>query len=412
MNLPESAQLVLNRLNEQHEAVLVGGFVRDRLLGLDPEDLDIATSAKPEEVRRCFPDFPVLNTGLKHGTVTVLIDHQPIEITTYRIEKEYLDHRHPSAVEFTQDLRQDLARRDFTINALCLNQQQVLIDYFNGLQDLQQQCIRAIGDPHQRFQEDALRILRALRFSAQLHFTIEAKTRQALFDCREGLKQIAIERLLRECRLLLISDQAAAILSEYFEIFAVFLPELASLANYPVLFQRILQRLDRCPPSLALRLGCLFAECGVLQTASKPSSLVSTSCFLSLAQRLRLPRALTSRTAFLIQNQSLELKPERIAIKKKLACWNESFFELLNWLEVLHEDSESIQQIKQITQVLLQQNVCLSLKQLQIKGDDVIQAGYQGTAIRHILEDCLKQVLEEKLPNTREALLKYLYQGR
>lgn len=407
MKLPEPAFTLIHRLNQQYEAVLVGGAVRDLLLKRPLSDLDLATSAKPDEVRACLSDYPILTIGIKHGTLTVMVDKQPVEITTYRREAGYLDRRHPSEVVFTSSLLEDLKRRDFTINALCLKEDGTLVDCFDGTGDLNRRLIRAIGNPAERFNEDALRILRALRFCAQLDFTIEEKTSQALRACQNNLSQIAIERIMKEFTQLLLSPQAAKILDLYHEVFEVFLPELKALQLHPALYEQALIRLTHCPVNLGMRLAALFADIGCVQSAEF-TPMLSASVFLKIGQRVKLANALISRSAFLIQNQNAVYIPDKIAVKKQLRRWNEAYFELLQWKIVLGEDEDKIEEIKNITREIIAKQECFSLKQLAVNGEDIKKAGYSGSEIRIILEQLLDLVIEEKLPNDRRILLNQL----
>ena len=186
--LPKAVETAIDLLNNAgYEAFVVGGCVRNALLELPIYDYDMTTSATPEEMKEVFKEYKIIETGIKHGTLTIHIDHLPLEITTYRIESEYKDHRHPSSVSFSRHLKDDLERRDFTMNALAYHPKRRIIDYFNGIDDINHQIIRAINNPMVRFDEDALRIMRAIRFSATLNFTIESSTAKAIHDCRSLL---------------------------------------------------------------------------------------------------------------------------------------------------------------------------------------------------------------------------------
>lgn len=204
MWIPEkAAEIIRVLMNHGFEAYAVGGCVRDSILGRKPEDWDITTSARPEEVKRIFPR--TVDTGIEHGTVTVLMDREQFEVTTYRVDGEYTDHRHPKEVTFTASLEEDLKRRDFTINAMAYNPETGLVDIFQGIEDLERKIIRCVGDPGERFDEDALRILRAIRFSAQLGFVIDDATKQAMSERAETLKDVSAERIRVELVKLLVS---------------------------------------------------------------------------------------------------------------------------------------------------------------------------------------------------------------
>ena len=196
VSFPESVRWAIKRLNDAgYEAWAVGGCVRDSALGKEPHDWDMTTSALPEETMAVFADYPVIETGIKHGTVTIVVDGEPLEITTYRVDGSYSDGRHPDGVSFTRSLEADMARRDFTINAMAAHPEKGIVDCFGGLEDLKNGVIRCVGDPERRFSEDALRILRAMRFSAVLGFPVEEKTAEALLKIRENLRHVAMERI-------------------------------------------------------------------------------------------------------------------------------------------------------------------------------------------------------------------------
>lgn len=211
--LPEYIKKILTTLNtHNYEAFVVGGSIRNALLNLPIVDYDITTNAKPHELLGLFKEYPCLTHGMKHGTITIIVENHPVEVTTYRMEGNYINHRFPSTVEFTTSLQEDCRRRDFTINALCYHPDTGILDYFNGLKDLHHQCIRCIDDPFARFEEDALRILRAIRFASQLHFTIENTTKQAIFEKQGLLNHISNARLLQEANQILCSQHPAIFL--------------------------------------------------------------------------------------------------------------------------------------------------------------------------------------------------------
>lgn len=230
--IPKEVQFVLNRLNTAgHEAFCVGGCVRDTLLGLSPADWDVTTNALPDTVKACFPDCRLVETGIKHGTVTILVNELPIEVTTYRADGVYRDHRHPEQVAFSSRLEDDLARRDFTVNAMAYQPKQGLVDVFGGKTDLRAALLRCVGDPARRFEEDALRILRCLRFSATLGFSIEAGTDTVLREKRELLSFISRERICEELLRLLEGKNAEQTLRQYSEVIFPLLPKLLPMSK-------------------------------------------------------------------------------------------------------------------------------------------------------------------------------------
>lgn len=258
VGLPSYVQTVLNRLQSQgHSAYVVGGSLRDLLLGGTPHDWDVTTSARPEETMAAFADVTTIPTGLKHGTVTVLIEHVPIEITTYRIDGSYTDSRRPDSVTFTDRLAEDLARRDFTVNAMAYAPCDGLIDLYGGQEDLKAGILRAVGEPVKRFTEDALRILRGFRFSAQLNFAIEPETLAAMSETREGLRRISAERIFAELSRLLISPAAPRGWLALCESGAlpIILPHIAARKNE---FTNMAEGLSQLPPDLSVRMAWLF----------------------------------------------------------------------------------------------------------------------------------------------------------
>ncbi len=228
--MTEQGNWVLSQLEAAgYEAFYVGGCVRDHLMGKEAHDCDLTTSALPQEVAAVFAGCRVIETGIRHGTLTLMLDGQPFEITTYRVEAAYSDHRHPDAVRFTRTLRDDLSRRDFTMNAIAMDKAGRMTDLFGGQADIANQIVRCVGDPMLRFEEDALRILRALRFSAVLGFSIEEETRQAIFAQRALLSHVSCERIFEELTKLLCGAYAGRILQDYFDVLCTVLPELAPM---------------------------------------------------------------------------------------------------------------------------------------------------------------------------------------
>lgn len=234
ITLPAPCAFILSRLHENgFEAYAVGGCVRDSLLHKTPHDWDITTAAKPEKIIELFSDIPVLETGLKHGTVTLLIDHEPYEVTTFRVDGNYTDGRHPDCVAFTTDIRDDLARRDLTINAMAYSPATGIIDPFGGQEDLKNEIIRCVGDPHKRFSEDALRLMRTIRFAAVLGFTVEPETLRAVHDLHEAIGRVAKERIFAELLKTVCAPYAAEALRAAPELFFCAVPQLENLKGVP-----------------------------------------------------------------------------------------------------------------------------------------------------------------------------------
>ena len=271
IHLPCEVKLAIAKLTEKgFEAYIVGGCVRDSLMKCTPKDYDITTSANPEEVKNVFKEYRVVETGLKHGTVTVIVRGMPLEITTFRIDSEYLDHRHPKNVTFTKSLKEDTARRDFTMNALAYNDEKGLCDFYGGKVDIENKIIRCVGDANKRFNEDALRIMRALRFSSVLGFDIEENTKNAMFNNKHLLKNISSERLAGELVKLLCGANVKKILLEYIDIIGVFIPELLPMKGFEQhnrhhiydVWTHTAVAIENIDASPVLRLAALFHDAG------------------------------------------------------------------------------------------------------------------------------------------------------
>ncbi len=395
IHIPEDALIALNLLNKDHEAVLVGGFVRDALLNRETHDIDIATSATPVEVMDIFKNYSIYETGIKHGTLTVCINQTFLEITTYRIESDYNDYRRPITVKFNTSLIEDCRRRDFTINALCFTQEKKLIDYFNGVDDLSNKLIRAIGDPIIRFNEDALRILRAIRFTLQLNFEIEKSTDLALFSLKDNLKHIAIERIICEFEKMIITNNFVTSFKKYQSIFEVFIPEFSCLdeSQLSILFAQLL----RCPDDLILKYTCIFSN---IKSAHNEIEL------LPILKRLKLNNDKISKILFLIEHEKLQYCLKSADIKRYLYHFELDYDYLLKWQYVLYHD-ESILNISNKMNSIIHNKDCTSLKQLQINGDDCIAIGFKGKKIKEVLEQCLFDVIDNKVENKKEDLINH-----
>lgn len=391
--LPSPVSQALSRLNAAgFSAYAVGGCVRDWFLGLTPHDYDICTSAYPEEMKRVFAADRTIETGIRHGTLTVLLDDMPLEITTFRVDGAYLDGRHPTSVQFTPSVEADLARRDFTINAMAYHPAEGFIDPFHGQDDCRAGLIRCVGDPARRFQEDALRMLRALRFSARLGFPIVEETAQAIFQLYPHLECISKERIAAELSGLLLADHCEAILACFAPVLFFLLPALKN-EDWP----RVLSSIALLPPSLPLRFAGLMQGC-------------SASCAETLLRDLRLPNALTDAVATLIAWQSQTLSSEKIQwLMMKLGP--ERARQLLLFQRAQKKAAGNPAADTQTQTMLLQldaleaQQACYSLKQLRLNGRDLAALGYQGAAIGQELNRLLEKVTLGQLPNETQALL-------
>ncbi|MBQ1371617.1 MAG: HD domain-containing protein [Oscillospiraceae bacterium] len=437
MSVPAPAREALRRLQAAgFPAFLVGGCVRDSLLGRSPGDWDITTAALPEQVEQVFAGERLIETGLKHGTVTLLLEGQPLEITTFRTESGYADHRHPDAVRFTPSLEEDLARRDFTVNAMAWSPETGLQDPFGGRADLQGKILRCVGDPRQRFGEDALRILRALRFSSQLSFSIEDATAEAAFALRQTLELVSRERIAVELTKLLCGANAPAVVRDYWHILALPLPELAPMAGldqrspyhcYDVL-EHCIATMEAVPPDKLLRWSALLHDVGKPAAATVDErgighfyghAPLGAELTRNILTRLRFDRETVRRVTRLVELHDYPIappegSPER-AIRRLLGkLGEEDFFRLLTLKRAdalaHHPDYRGrvadCERFEQLARQLLEQQACFCLKNLAVNGRDLLALGYpSGPLLGKLLNELLDAVMSGKLPNERDALL-------
>jgi len=439
MNLPLSpgAAKALALLQAAgYEAWIVGGCVRDALLGLPPKDYDLTTSALPEETQRVFAAYPRIETGLRHGTVTVLLEGEPLEITTYRVDGVYSDARHPDGVTFTRSLRQDAARRDFTINAMAYAPGQGLQDFFGGQADLARGILRAVGAAEKRFREDALRILRALRFASVLDFTLEGETARAARACAPLLAAVSAERVSGELGKLLCGKAAGRVLRDYPDVLGVVLPEILPMVGldhrnphhcYDV-WTHTTVAVDHVPPELPLRLAMLLHDIGKPDTFSLGEDgqghfyghpRRSVELAEGILSRLRFPRRTRERVLTLVRYHDavLEESPQRVRRwLNKLGP--EVFFDLL---AIQGGDAaaqapayctrlDHLRRLEALARQVLDQAPCLTVRDLAVGGEDLLALGYRGPAIGRALRALLDQVLSETVSNEKNALLQRLAQ--
>lgn len=434
ITLPRSAEKALAMLSANgFEAYVVGGCVRDSLLGIAPNDWDITTSARPEETAACFSDYRVIETGIKHGTVGVLVDGMLLEITTYRNDGEYLDNRHPASVTFSTHIEDDLSRRDFTVNAMAYNPARGLVDLFGGREDLDARVIRCVGDPTTRFEEDGLRILRAIRFASVLGFAVEKETAQAVKSCRALLQNIAAERVREEFCKLICGKSAVAILRDYIDVIGEFLPELVRCVGFDQntkyhcydVFEHTLQALALNEgKDLVTRMGILLHDVGKplcytedeLGGHFKGHAPVGVEITDTVLHRLRFDNATIERLKLLVELHDLPISPDARAVKRLMRKLSDE--DILRLLEIKRCDrlahAEFFRQLPpEITAVprlvteIRAADACLSLKTLAVKGDDLMALGIPaGKRIGEILNALLEEVLDERLPNEKEPLLR------
>ncbi len=433
ISMPGEAAWILARLQEAgYEAYIVGGCVRDSLLGRVPDDWDITTSAKPEQVKELFRR--TVDTGIQHGTVTVLAGTQSYEVTTYRLDGAYEDGRHPAGVSFTSSLVEDLRRRDFTINAMAYNDEAGLVDKFDGLGDLKAGIIRCVGSPKERFGEDALRIMRAVRFGAQLDFLIEKNTFSAVCELAPSLDRISRERIQTELNKLLLSDHPGRFRLLYETgITKVILPEFDCLME---LLQRnryhcytvgehTLRAVEAAPGQLSLRLTMLLHDIAKGWTGSTDSD--GCDHFYGHAKEgarwaegflrgLKYDNHTISRVTRLIQWHDYRFPVDKKSVRRLMSAMGEDLF--ADFLLVYRADTMAkseyakekilpeLCETKRLAAEILAEKQCLSLKQLAVSGSDLIAMGMTpGPQMGETLNRLLQLVLEEPSRNTREYLL-------
>ena len=438
MEIPENVQAVLKTLEAAgHEAWCVGGCVRDALMGRSPEDWDVTSSARPEETLALF-GHRGLPTGLKHGTVTVKTEEGPVEVTTYRIDGTYRDHRRPETVAFSRSLDEDLARRDFTVNAMARNLRGELRDPFGGREDLRRGILRCVGEPDRRFQEDALRILRGLRFAATLGLGIEPGTAAAVRRNRDGLRNIAAERIQAEFFKLLPGKDAAEVLRGCPEAFGVFWPELLAMVGFRQrnrhhcydVWEHTLHALAAAPGDLVLRCTMLLHDVG------KPDSFtldeqgvghfyghpaVSRDLADKMLRRLKCAAEFRETVVRLVEWHDRDIPRTDKSIRRALRILGEE--DLRRLILVKRADNlgqapaywdrqKELDKAEEILDKLLAEDACFSLKQLALKGGDLLALGLSGPAVGKALEELLEKVIDGVLPNDREALLEHVRKNR
>ena len=440
MQLPVPVQDLIARLRGAgFPAYAVGGCVRDSLLGLTPHDWDLCTAASPEEMKRVFAGERIAETGLRHGTLTVIRDHIPYEITTFRTEGTYSDHRHPDSVSFVTDVREDLARRDFTINAMAWAPEEGLLDLFGGREDLDRGIIRCVGVPEERFEEDALRILRALRFASVYDFALDPDTSRAVRALYSTLDRVAAERLREELLKLLCGKAAGRMLREYPEVFSAMIPDLAPMVGYDqrnhhhryTLWEHTVRAVENVPPEPDLRLAMLLHDTG------KPASCtvdergeahyrghpkLSAEIAARVTKNLRCDRARQERITRLVLNHDILLRNEdgspatdRRFLLHRLNQFGE---EDLRALFRIHradriatgitsparEDARMAQRMEALDE-LLRDRPCFTLRNLAVNGSDLTALGLHGPAVGRALAGLLAAVMEGRLANEKDALL-------
>lgn len=432
--LPDNVEAVIDKLNEHgFEAYAVGGCVRNYMLGIEPKDYDVTTAARPDEIKRALDGFRMIDTGIKYGTVTVISRGMPIEVTTYRIDGNYSDNRRPDNVSFTTKLAEDLKRRDFTVNAMAYSTKTGIIDIFGGRKDLQDGVIRAIGDPDERFAEDGLRILRALRFASCYGLKIEKNTSEAIHRNKDLLEHIAGERISVEFNRL-ICGNCENVLREYSDVISVFLPEFIKCKGFEQhtkyhdrdILEHTLATVSAIEPKLHLRLTMLLHDIGKpmyftmgedgighFKGHAKGSAAIAESFF----KRLKYSNSVSDSVRELILTHDTVIENDEAQIKRYLNKYGEDmFFDMIkvHIADDMGKAPECRERIKkyraasETARQIIASRDCFSLKQLAVNGNDMIALGYQGAEIGDKLRQLLELVIDGKCENERNALLNAL----
>lgn len=432
--LPKEIESIIDRLEQSgFEAYAVGGCVRDIIMGRTPKDYDVATSALPEQVKECFGDLKVIETGIKHGTVTVVSGGGNVEVTTFRTDGEYSDHRRPDSVSFSSRIEDDLARRDFTINAMAYNPKKGLVDLYGGQEDMFLKRLACVGEPRERFGEDALRIMRALRFASELGFNIESKTAGAIHEMKELLDKISAERISRELVLLLCGVNTFKVLTEFSDVLAVIIPEIKPCIGFAQrnkyhaydVWTHIAAAVGNSKPQPDVRLALM------LHDISKPLCFksddegnghfyghekLSAEMSETILRRLRFPSDTVSRVTRLVRYHYASPVDDERVVKKLLSALGEEDFFLLT--EVMKGDNLAkkdfciervhvVEAMEKTAERLIAEKQCFKLSDLAVNGNDVAELGYNGREIGAALEKLLNGVIDGKLVNERNALLEY-----
>lgn len=432
--LTDNVNKIIEKLNNNgHESFVVGGCVRDSLLGITPHDWDICTSAKPEQIKKCFEDFNTFDSGIKHGTISIVIDKEVYEVTTYRIDGEYTDNRHPQNVTFTNDITKDLARRDFTINAMAYNDEKGLVDPFNGQEDLRNKVIRCVGNPDNRFNEDALRIIRALRFASTYGLDIDKETSESILRNAHLLNNIAVERIAVEFNKLICGKGAEDILNNYRDVIAVFIPEIKKMFDFKQktkhhnrdVWHHTTHTVSQIDNDALLRITMLFHDLGKPDVCTydpdgsthfKGHPKYSAKRAENILRRLKYPTNFIENCVQLIIYHDVRFNGSKKQLKHILSAIGEDKVRLLFKVQradvmaqsdYLHEEKlQKIDTASKMFEKIIEEQSCFTLKQLAVNGNDLKAIGItEGKLIGKTLKYLLSQVIDEKAENEKYLLL-------
>ncbi len=449
ISVSEALGRIIAELNDAgYEAYPVGGCVRDSLMEKIPKDWDAAVSAKPEQVKQALGklNYKIIDTGIKHGTVTVIADGAPYEITTFRTDGSYTDNRRPDSVEFVSDIRDDLSRRDFTINAIAYDcAADRIIDPFDGRRDIETGIIRCVGEPDKRFTEDSLRILRGLRFASVLGFDIVESTSVSMKKHANLLKNVSYERIYAELKMIICGERIGPVLREYRDIFARVIPEIEPMFDFPQrnpyhcydVWEHTIHAVENVQPDAALRLAALFHDSGkpgthssqILQDGEMIDHFYNHGALSGRLAETALSRLkadnLTKDTAvYLAAHHGDMTVPTKKSVRRRLVKLDAEFkdgkaiFDMLIKIKLADVSAqaehvrqsriEELNKTAELADEIIAEKDCLSLKDLAVNGRDIMCLGFSGPDIGMILDDALDKVISEKLSNDRESIIEYI----
>lgn len=430
--IPEKVKYIIDTLCENgYNAYAVGGCIRDTIMNKEPSDWDICTSSTPEETLECLEKNNVSKNGLKHGTVTVVFNKVPYEITTFRIDGEYSDNRHPENVTFVRNLKEDLGRRDFTINAMAYNDTEGLCDFFGGKKDIENKLIRCVGNPDKRFNEDALRMMRALRFASILGFNIEKSTSESIHRNKELLKNISAERIMSEFSKMIVGDNIEKILMEYSDVFCVFIPEIKRMIGFKQknkhhiydVWKHTVKAVVNTPADKILRFSALFHDIGKPQcfTVDKKGighfyghPEVSEKLTFNILKRLKFDNKTVEQVTELVKRHDVKIISETKYVRRFVVKMGDELFEkllLLKRADAMAQNPiftpEKLKYINELERIYNENKLPnFTIKSLAVNGYDLMNIGVKkGTEIGIYQKRLFKLVVDGEIPNKKEVLL-------
>ncbi len=393
-NIPKEVLDIISKIeNNGYEAYIVGGCVRDCVMGVEPQDYDLCTNALPQKILEIFNDDEIVDAGLKHGTVGVIKNHNVYEITTYRIDGEYSDGRHPDSVLFTSLLSEDLRRRDFTINAMAYNPKTGLVDIYGGQDDIKNGVIRCVGNAKERFEEDALRILRAIRFASRFNFEIDSETAYEMHRQFPSIDNVSIERICTEFTKTIMCKSSSRFFYEFRDIISHFIPEIANTD-----YEKNLNVLKMSSDDIYVKLSLFFN--GIKGDSVK-----------KILKRLRCSNLIIDKVSTFVSCIDMELSDTKRDTKLLLGRFGYEDLEKFLEIKLLAKDSlkDVINNIKMFAKEIIDNNECYSIKTLAINGDILKEIGItNGLEIGKTLKKLLDEVINEQLENDRDVLIKYI----